>query len=122
MKRSVASFAAFVAAINIAAALVITVNDYYGSVGLASWYHEDLETASGEPFNMYDLTAAHRRLPFGTVVDVTNLRNGRSVRVRINDRGPFKWGRIIDLSFAAADELGMVHAGLMKVRLRIISD
>ena len=122
MKKFTVHFAMFVIAINIAAGAVITVNDRYGSAGLASWYDEGLMTASGEPYNMHDFTAAHRRLPFGTMVRVTNLKNNRSVDVRINDRGPFKWGRIIDLSLGAAGELGMVRAGLTKVRLRIISD
>src|SRR3954464_8204377 len=74
-------------------------------VGTASWYGDYFEgrpTASGEPFNMYDMTAAHLTLPLGTLVRVTNLRNHRSVIVRINDRGPYVDGRIVDLSFNAA--------------------
>ncbi len=70
---------------------------------------------------MHELTAAHRSLPFGTVVRVTNLENGRTVRVRITDRGPFKKGRIIDLSYAAAKRLKMVEQGIVKVRVEVAS-
>lgn len=90
--------------------------------GLASYYGKEFHgrrTASGEPFDMDALTAAHRTLPFGTVVRVTNVRNGKSVRVRINDRGPFIAGRIIDLSYAAAKSIGMLAVG--QVRIDIIS-
>lgn len=93
-------------------------------VGLASWYggkHHGGPTASGERFNMRDLTAAHRRLSFGTRVRVTNLRNGKSVTVRINDRGPYSRGRIIDLSWAAAREIDMIEAGVVKVRLEVLA-
>lgn len=93
-------------------------------VGLASWYgpkfHGKL-TASGQRYNMFDLTAAHRNLPFGSRVRVTNLRNGRRVLVTINDRGPFVKGRIIDLSYAAAKELGMTRTGVTRVRLEVLS-
>lgn len=91
--------------------------------GLASYYGEEFHnrrTANGEAFDMYAMTAAHKNLPFNTVVQVTNLINGRSVRVRINDRGPFAPGREIDLSYAAARELDMVQAGVVKVRIEII--
>src|SRR5246127_5955562 len=77
-------------------------------VGTASWYgsyFQGMETASGEPYNMYDMTAAHPTLPLGSFVKVTNLRNGRAVVVRVNDRGPVVDGRIIDLSYAAARAL-----------------
>lgn len=89
-------------------------------VGTASWYGSYFEgrtTASGEPYNMYDLTAAHPTLPLGTWVRVTNLRNGRKVYVRINDRGPIVPGRIIDLSYGAAEVLHFEDKGLQKVRL-----
>jgi|SRR5215475_2288480 len=89
-------------------------------VGTASWYgsyFHGKETASGEPFNMYDLTAAHPSLPLGTYVKVTNLRNGRSLVVRVNDRGPVVEGRIIDLSYAAARELDFKKQGIQRVRL-----
>ncbi len=89
-------------------------------IGPASWYgeaHHGLPTASGEPFDMHDLTAAHPTLPLGTRVRVTNLANARSVVVRVNDRGPFIPGRILDLSYAAAQALAAVHAGLVRVRV-----
>jgi len=95
----------------------------HGQEGQASWYgreqHHHL-TASGERFDMYALTAAHRTLPFGTRVRVINLRNGRSVMVRINDRGPYSRGRIIDVSFAAAKELGMIDSGVAAVRIEVV--
>ncbi len=94
----------------------------YGA-GYASWYGEKFHghpTASGEIFDMYAYTAAHRSLPFGTRVRVTSEENGRSVVVRINDRGPWVEGRIIDLSYAAAKQLGMLEAGVVRVRLEIL--
>ena len=92
--------------------------------GQASWYgepHQGQKTASGEIFDMGQFTAAHRTLPLGTRLLVTNLRNGRSVEVRVNDRGPVAAGRIIDLSYAAAKELGAVSDGVFPVRLRVLS-
>jgi rare lipoprotein A len=92
-------------------------------VGTASWYGDYFEgrpTASGEPFNMYDMTAAHLTLPLGTMVRVTNLRNHRSVIVRINDRGPYVDGRIVDLSFNAARVLHFDQQGLQRVRLDVV--
>jgi peptidoglycan lytic transglycosylase len=94
-------------------------------VGTASWYgsyFEGKETASGEPFDMYDLTAAHPTLPLGTFVKVTNLRNGKSVVVRVNDRGPVVEGRIIDLSYQAACVLHLEHQGIQQVRLDLVSE
>ena len=91
--------------------------------GMASWYGRDFQgrpTASGEIFDMYGYTAAHRSLPFGTRVRVTNEANGRSVVVRINDRGPWVEGRILDLSYAAAKQLGMLEAGVIRVRLEVL--
>lgn len=85
--------------------------------GHASWYAMTSKTASGERANPGAMTAAHRSLPFGTSVRVTNLRNGRSVVVRINDRGPFVRGRIIDVTKAAAAKLGFVGAGTAPVRV-----
>ncbi len=88
--------------------------------GIASWYggkFHGRRTANGEIYNMYDLTAAHRWLPFGTLVKVTNLRNHRSVIVRINDRGPFVKNRIIDLSYAAAKALDMIKTGTAPVEI-----
>jgi rare lipoprotein A len=92
--------------------------------GLASWYGGKFQgrlTASGEVFDTNELTAAHKTLPFGTVVEVTHLASGRTVRVRINDRGPFVASRIIDLSRAAAESLGMTGEGVAEVRLQIVS-
>jgi rare lipoprotein A len=92
--------------------------------GMASWYgarHHGKRTASGEIFNQEKFTAAHRTLPWGSVVKVTNLANGKSVEVRINDRGPFEKGRIIDLSRAAARVLGMVASGVTLVRVELLS-
>jgi rare lipoprotein A len=94
---------------------------YHEEVGRASYYGKKFQgrrTASGERYDMRALTAAHPRLPFGTVVTVTNMKNGRSVKVRINDRGPFIKGRIIDLSYAAARKLGMLSKGVARVRVR----
>jgi rare lipoprotein A (peptidoglycan hydrolase) len=92
-------------------------------VGVASWYGEDFDgkpTASGEDYDMYDLTAAHPTLPLGSYVRVTNLRNGRAVVVKVNDRGPVVPGRIIDLSYGAAEVLQFQQRGLQKVRLDLV--
>ena len=91
---------------------------------MASYYgdaHQGRRTANGERFDMHALTAAHRTLPFGTRVKVTNLDNGRSVVVRINDRGPYVKGRVIDLSKAAARELRFLDRGTTRVRLEVVS-
>jgi len=90
------------------------------SDGLASFYTEDEWTASGERFNTRAMTAAHPTLPFGTRLRVTNVTNGRSVVVRINDRGPFVPGRVVDLSESAAESLGMVERGVVKVKLDVV--
>lgn len=92
-------------------------------VGTASWYGSDFmgkATASGEPYNMFDLTAAHPTLPLGSLVRVTNLRNGRNVVVRVNDRGPVVEGRIIDLSYSAARALKFREQGIQRVRLDLV--
>src|SRR5439155_13858923 len=105
------------------AALATRPNARAYQVGTASWYGEDFEgkpTASGEPYNMYDLTAAHPTLPLGTLVKVTNLRNRRSVVVRINDRGPIVPGRIIDVSYSAAKVLKFQDQGVQRVRLDVV--
>lgn len=97
----------------------------YDETGTASFYgsrHHGKRTASGEPFNQHGLTAAHRTLPFGTRVLVTNLKNDRSVVVRINDRGPHTRGRLIDLSKAAAQQLDMICSGTARVRVQSLSD
>lgn len=93
---------------------------FFSQVGTASWYggkHHGRKTASGERYNMHDMTAAHRSVKLGTVVRVTNLENGRTTTVRINDRGPYVDGRVIDLSSAAAQNLGMKQRGLAHVRV-----
>lgn len=89
--------------------------------GMASFYAESYngkKTANGETYHSRALTAAHKTLPFGTKVKVTNLSNGKKVKVRVNDRGPFVAGRIIDLTRAAAKKLDMVNAGVVKVKIR----
>ena len=94
-------------------------------VGTASWYGDYFQgrpTASGEPYDMYDLTAAHPTLPLGTMVRVTNLHNGRAVVVRVNDRGPVVPGRIIDLSYNTARVLDFKAQGLQRVRLDVVQE
>ena len=93
-------------------------------VGWASWYGEPFhgrKTASGVVYDMYQLTAAHKTLPLGTRVMVTHLKNGNSVAVTVNDRGPFVKGRIIDLSYAAAQALGMAGEGVAQVRVEVVA-
>ena len=90
-----------------------------GSVWMASFYKYEAKTASGEQFNPNELTAAHRTLPFGTRLRVTNLATGHSVTVRVNDRGPFIPGRVVDVSHSAAKELGMIDRGITKVKLEV---
>lgn len=95
----------------------------YVEEGIACWYgdpYDGRRTASGERFQKDELTAAHRVLPFGTIVAVQNLRNGRAVKVRINDRGPFVGGRIIDLSEKAARKLDMIDEGLVPCRIEVV--
>jgi len=96
-------------------------NSYgFRQTGLASWYGEDFhgkKTSNGEIYDMYAMTAAHKTLPFNTYVAVNNLENGRKLKVRINDRGPFVRGRIIDLSYTAADKLGIVGPGTARVEI-----
>ena len=88
--------------------------------GIASFYTEGTKTASGEKFNTHDLTAAHPTLPFGTRLRVTNVTTGQAVTVRVNDRGPYIQGRIVDVSYSAADALGMVGKGLANVKLDVV--
>lgn len=101
--------------------------DLHGSTvhhGKASWYGKAFHgrtTASGERYDMHAPTAAHKSLPFGTRVRVTNLDNGKHTVVRINDRGPFVKGRIIDLSYGAAKKIEMLQAGVVRVKLEILS-
>jgi rare lipoprotein A len=90
------------------------------SQGLASFYTEGERTANGEKFDAHELTAAHPTLPFGTRLRVTNVATGRSVTVRVNDRGPYVPGRVVDVSYSAADALGMVGKGVAKVKLDVV--
>lgn len=92
--------------------------------GDASWYGPKFhgrKTANGEVFDMNGVTAAHKRLPFNTIIEVTNLSNGKSCRVRVNDRGPFKGNRILDLSKGAAQKIGLIGEGVAEVKVTIIS-
>jgi rare lipoprotein A len=91
-----------------------------GLHGRASFYSEGRQTASGERFDPHELTAAHRTLPFGTRLQVTNVTTGKSVMVRVNDRGPFVKGRVVDVSYSAAQALGMVHAGVADVKVDVV--
>jgi len=105
-----------------AAVLFSTFGPYY-ETGIASWYGPGFDgnlTANGEIYDMNGISAAHKTLPFGTIVRVVDLDTGRSIVVRINDRGPFIEGRIIDLSKGAAEKLGMVDRGIIPVGLRIV--
>jgi rare lipoprotein A len=97
-----------------------TANTKTASHGVASFYTEGTKTASGEKFNTLDMTAAHPTLPFGTKLRVTNVASGQSVTVRVNDRGPYVQGRIVDVSYSAADALGMVGKGVAKVKLDVV--
>jgi len=95
----------------------------YVEEGIASWYGTEFQgkrTSSGEPYDMYAMTAAHRTLPLPTYVEVTNLENGKVVVVRVNDRGPFHSDRLIDLSYVAAQKLGIVKSGTARVRVRAL--
>ena len=99
------------------------VDTGYSEKGLASWYSYPKgtrRTATGEPFDPSELTAAHKTLPLPCIVEVTNLENGRKLRVRVNDRGPFVDGRIIDLSRRAAERLGFDGKGLVKVKVKFV--
>lgn len=92
-------------------------------VGESSYYGPKFhgrKTANGETFDMYKLTAAHRTMPFGTIIQVTNLANRKSVKVRVNDRGPFAKNRILDLSYGAAKRIGLDISGVAKVQIRIL--
>jgi rare lipoprotein A len=88
--------------------------------GKASWYKMGHTTASGEKMNAGALAAAHRSLPFGTKVRVENLKNGRSVVVRVNDRGPYSGGRVIDVTRGAAEQLGMIQSGVARVKVTVV--
>jgi rare lipoprotein A len=102
---------------------VLESSEGYAEEGEASWYGEDFHgrpTSSQETYDMYAMTAAHKALPIPTYVEVENLDNGRTAVVRVNDRGPFHEGRIIDLSYAAALKLGIVASGVARVRVRAV--
>jgi len=88
--------------------------------GIASWYQMGKVTANGEAYNPDGLTAAHRTLPFGTIIQVKNLSNGRTVRLRINDRGPFVGGRILDVSRGGARQLGLMASGTARVQIILL--
>lgn len=95
----------------------------YREYGIATYYGDEFhgkKTASGEVYNKYEFTCAHRKLPFGTKLKVTNMKNKKSVIVKVNDRGPWVKGRIVDLSYAAAKKIGMIADGLVKVKIEII--
>lgn len=97
----------------------------YEEIGIASWYGRDFHgrpTSNGEKYNMHDITAAHKLLPMHTMLLVTNLENGKQTVVRVNDRGPFVRGRIIDLSLGAAKKIGLVHAGTAKVKITALGE
>jgi len=105
------------ASVNTAGKVLLTLE------GVASYYANDFHgklTSNGETFDMNSLTAAHRTFPFGTKIRVTNLENGQAVVVRVNDRGPFKEGRIIDLSLGAAREINLIKTGTARVRLEVL--
>jgi len=93
---------------------------HYNATGMASYYGYGGRTANGERHNAQAMTAAHRTLPFGTMVRVTNSSNGKSVVLRINDRGPFVRGRVIDVSTAAADSLGFRKRGVAKIQMAVV--
>jgi len=129
MRRVLASLLAMLFLVAITAAepvskgssSVVTTPKPY-QIGRASWYGKQFHgrsTASGEPYDMFQFTAAHRQLPLGTWVRVTNLRNGRSITVRVNDRGPYVGNRIIDVSYGAAQMLELRARGTEKVRIDI---
>lgn len=101
----------------------LATSEGYEAEGMASWYGEEFHgrrTSSGEPYDMYAMSAAHPTLPLPSYVEVLNLENGRRVVVRVNDRGPFHAGRIIDVSYAAAHRLGMLAKGTARVRIRAL--
>ncbi|MHB2267459.1 septal ring lytic transglycosylase RlpA family protein [Aliihoeflea sp. PC F10.4] len=128
MLQSKAAKAAFViCALSLGAALPAHANDKVEALktitGPASWYGSKFHgrtTANGERYNMHEMTAAHKTLPFGTKVRVTNQRTGQAVTVRINDRGPFVGNRVIDLSRGAAQAVGMINQGVASVKIEVL--
>ncbi len=102
--------------------MLMSAQQDYRATGIASYYGKALhgrKTSSGERFDMYKMTCAHRTLPFGTILNVRDIKTGRSVQVRVTDRGPFGRGRIVDLSLAAARELGIESRGIAQVEVTI---
>ena len=121
MKRGLLLIIAMISTLGIYSFNKYNAND--AKTSFASFYHDKFngrKTASGEIFNNRKLTAAHRTLPFGTIVEVTNLRTGKSIEVRINDRGPFHSSRALDLSKAAFDSIGNTSRGTMPVEYEIV--
>lgn len=115
---------ASLSAMPLSALLMLRTSQAKCEYGLASWYGKERAgrlTASGEPFDMKGLTAAHRDLPLGTTVKVTNLANNRSILLRVNDRGPDIPGRLIDVSWAAARRLGFLASGLARVEVQVVA-
>jgi len=103
--------------------LLVAPSLHANETGIGCWYGKVFhgrKTASGERYDMYGYTAAHRTLPFNTIVKVTNLQNKRSVKVRITDRGPYTRNRIIDLSYAAAKKLGFIKKGIAKLEVQVV--
>jgi rare lipoprotein A len=110
-------------AVSVAATTPVMPNEIYRERGVASWYGKELQgkkTGSGEVFDMNGISAAHRTLPFGTMIRVTNLDNSKSIKARINDRGPFIKSRILDLSYGAAKKLGFVEQGTTRVQIETV--
>lgn len=120
MKRAI--LAAFLVALAASPVVGATDASAYSQTGVASYYSMGKRTANGERYRPDGISAAHRSLPFGTRVKVTHLKSGRSIIVRINDRGPFIKGRIIDLSRGAAGALGIKGAGLARVRIEVVGN
>lgn len=121
MKRAILVIIMMISTLGIYSFNKFNAND--AKTSFASFYHDKFngrKTASGEIFNNRKLTAAHRTLPFGTVIEVTNLRTGKSVEVRINDRGPFHSSRALDLSKAAFDSIGNIAKGTMPIEYEIV--
>jgi rare lipoprotein A len=122
----VGSFKTRTSALSVAAVALVAMVGLSGEAsaasqcGKASWYSMGTKTANGERMNAAALAAAHRSLPFGTRVKVENLSNGKSVVVRINDRGPFIGGRVIDLTRGAAEQIGMVKSGVARVKVTVV--
>ena len=120
------SFKTRTSALSVAAVALVAMVGLSGEAsaasqcGKASWYSMGTKTANGERMNAAALAAAHRSLPFGTRVKVENLSNGKSVVVRINDRGPFIGGRVIDLTRGAAEQIGMVKSGVARVKVTVV--